>query len=244
MVAATNATSDDLARLPRLPIGSQIVVGVGTLLALLTISVLVAVVLIVDLRGDAASFADRQVRYAGAIDLAALNAKAIANHERGFLISGNPEFIAEIEIGTGQARAAFVRAEDAASGDAELKAVNDSWSGFERWLTAVHTEIDTYQSGQRRSAVATSLGRTRALRKTYEQSLARAQVLGSNAIQSAETSVSDASLRSVAILVVYLLFALALAIAVIVWVLRSVLQRVYSMMMQTLAAGETLETTP
>lgn len=70
----------------------QVLVGIGGLLGLVAAAVLVAVLLIVGLRNDATALASRQVAYANAVDTAALNAKGIANDERGFLMSGRAEF--------------------------------------------------------------------------------------------------------------------------------------------------------
>jgi hypothetical protein len=67
----------------RLPVGSQALLGVGGLLALLVISMLVAIVLVVGLRADERQFNDLDVPYASAVAAAALNAKGIANDQRG-----------------------------------------------------------------------------------------------------------------------------------------------------------------
>jgi CHASE3 domain sensor protein len=202
-----------------------VLVGMGSLLALLAVAIVAAVLLIVDLNDDATQLTDSQIQYATAIDAAALNAKAIANDERGFLLSGNPEFVEELETRTGNARAAFAVALSESDNDAQRQAVIAATAGFERWLRAVRGEIAIYRAGDLERAVATSLGRTRTLRKTYEKSLAHAQDLGVDAVQSARSSVSARSTRSVAILLAYLIVALAIGIGVTGWVVRKVLRR-------------------
>lgn len=95
-------------------------------------------------------------------------------------------------------------------------------AAFERWVLAVHGEFVTFRAGDHHGAVTASLGPDRALRKTYEQSLARAQALGANSIQSARSSVAAASSRSVTILVACLLGALTIGSGVAFWLVRSI----------------------
>ena len=72
-----------------------------------------------------------------------------------------------------------------------------------------------------------SLGPDRELRKSYEASLARAQTLGANSIQSAQNSVAAASSRSVRILLTYLLIAMTIGVGVAYWLVRSIAIPVY-----------------
>jgi hypothetical protein len=198
--------------------------AMGSLLALLAVAIVAAVLLIVDLNDDGNQLTDNEIQYATAINAAALNAKAIANDERGFLLSGNPEFIHEVETRTGRARAAFAVAASEADSDAQRQAVFEANAGFERWLRALRGELATFRAGDRERAVATSLGPTRTLRKRYERLLAHAQELGADAVL-AGSSVSSVSTRSVAILLGYLVVALAIGIVVTGWVVRKVLRR-------------------
>ena len=201
-----------------------VLVGMGSLLALLAVAIVAALLLIVDVNDDAVRLTDREVQYTTAISAAALNAKAIANDERGFLLSGNTEFIEELDVRTGNARAAFAVAASVADTDAQHDAVIEANAGFERWVSALRAETAAFQAGDREEAVASSLGPTRALRKTYERSLAQAQSLGADSIQATSRSVSDASRRSIVILLAYLVIALAIGVFVTIWVLRTVLR--------------------
>ena len=105
---------------------------------------------------------------------------------------------------------------------AQRQAVSDARSGFERWVQAMRGEVATFRAGDRRGAVAASLGPDRALRKSYERSLANAQRLGAHSIQSVTGSVAAASSRSVWILVACLLVALAIGVGVASWLVRSI----------------------
>ncbi len=199
-MAEDNATSQARPRRRRrLPMGFQVLLGVGGLLALLAASMLVAIFLVVGLKHNETHLNDRDVPYASAVATAALNAKGIANDQRGFLLGGDPKFIDEADRRISAARAAF-----------------------ERWVQAVHGEFVTFPAGDHHGAVTASLGSDRALRKTYEQSLARAQALGASSIQSARSSVAAASSRSVTILVACLLVALTIGVGVAFWLVRSI----------------------
>jgi methyl-accepting chemotaxis protein len=220
-----------------------VLIGLGSLLALLAAAVAVAVLMIVGLENDATDLANREVRYTEAIHEAALSAKGIANDQRGFLLSGNPEYLEEIALRTGEARAAFALAGGFAVGATQRDAVDAARAGFERWLRVLKADIAAYQRGLHERAVAASLGSTRELRKTYERSLADAYVLGVRSIEEATTSVSDSSERSVRILLVYLAVAFVVGIAVAIWVVRTILKPAYALTrnaMEVLTRGRVL----
>jgi methyl-accepting chemotaxis protein len=185
------------------------------------------VFLIISLEDDTTYLSDRHVRYATAIHQAALEAKGIANNERGYLISGNPDFLRELETHTVRAREAFAAANGYAVGGRERAAVGEASAGFERWLQVLRPELAAYRAGQRERAVEQSLGRTRELRKTNEQSLAQAHALGLRSIESATNSVSTSASRSVTILLVYLAFALVLGLGIAFWIVRTLLKPAY-----------------
>ncbi len=222
-MAEDNATSQARPkRRRRLPMGFQVLLGVGGLLVLLAASMLVAIFLAVGLKHNETYLDDRDVPYAGAVATAALNAKGIANDQRGFLLSGDPKFIDEADRRISDARAAFAAAANAAADPSQRHAVNQAHAGFEGWVQAVHGEFAAFQTGDHQGAITASLGPDRALRKTYEQSLARAQALGASSIQSARSSVAAASSRSLRILVACLLVALTIGVGVAFWLVRSI----------------------
>ena len=194
---------------------------VGTFIALIGVGVLIAVVLIADVSADASATTDRHVRYAVAIDAASLHAKAIANDERGFLLSGDEEFVLQAEIREGLALARFADAVDAST-EEDRDAVLEAQAGFERWLSAVWAEFDLYRAGETEAAVASSLGESRELRKEYEASLALAREFAQEGIRSASDSVSSSTLLAIFILIDYLVLAVAIGIALTGIVLRTV----------------------
>ena len=202
--------------------GFQVLFATGGLLALLAISMAVAMFLVVGLNHDEENLNDRDVPYGSSVAAAALDAKAIANDQRGFLLSGDPKFIEEADQRTGAARLAFAAAARTAANAAQRRAVSQASSGFERWTQAVRAEFAAFRAGDRHGAITASLGPDRALRKTYEQSLASAQALAANSIQSTRTSLDAASSRSVRILLACFLIALAIGFGVAFWLVRSI----------------------
>ena len=213
----------------RLASDVQVLIGVGSLLALLAVAVGLAVVLIVSFEDDATDDTHSHVLYATAIHEAALSAKAIANHQRGFLLSGDPVYLSEIRTASAEARSEFAAAASSASGAAQHKAVRESRTGFERWLRVMAADLAAYRRGSREPAIQASLGSTRQLRKTYEQSLAAAYTLGVRSIESATNSLSSSASRSVTVLLTYLALALVLGIAVALWVVRAILRPAFTL---------------
>jgi CHASE3 domain sensor protein len=213
----------------RLASDVQVLIGIASLLTLLAVAVGLAVILIVSFEDDATDDAHRHVLYATAVHEVALSAKGIANDQRGFLLSGSPEYLSEIRTRTAEARSAFTMAAGDAVGASQHEAIRESRAGFERWLRALNEDIAAYRRGSREQAIEASLGSTRQLRKTYEQSLAHAYAVGVRSIESATSSLSSSASRSVTILVTYLVFALVLGVAVALWVVRALLRPAFTL---------------
>jgi methyl-accepting chemotaxis protein len=206
----------------RLPMGFQVWLGVGGLLALVAGLVALAVFLIVGVRDHESHLNERAVPYARAVAAAALSAKGVANDERGFLMTGDRTFSDEADHRVRSARAWFAASAVAASGEAQRGAVAQARIGFERWVTAVRREFAIFRSGNQNGAISASLGQDRALRKRYEAALARAQALGDSAIRSADASVVTASSHSITILLACLLGAFIIGVGIAYWLVRSI----------------------
>jgi methyl-accepting chemotaxis protein len=213
----------------RLASDVQVLIGVGSLLALLAVAVGLAVLLIVSFKGDATGDASRHVRYANAIHEAALSAKGIANDQRGFLLSGNPEYLNEIRERTTEARSAFTLAESYAVDAEHRDALDQSRAGFEHWLGALNGDIAAFRRGAREEAIGASLGSTRELRKIYEASLRHAYALGVRSIDSSTDSLSSSATRSVTFLLAYLALALVIGVAIALWVVRAILKPAFTL---------------
>jgi methyl-accepting chemotaxis protein len=195
-----------------------VLAGIGVPLGLMAVGIFVAVLLMFGLREDASHLTDSQIQYATAVNAAALTAKAIANDERGFLLSGSREFIRQLDDRTIRARGAFAVAMAEADSRDQRRAVREANRGFEAWIAALHEETEIFDSGNRERAIEISLTSTRQIRKDYEASLAHAQDLGVDAIQLGRSEVSDSATRSLKIVLGYLVFALALSAALAAWI--------------------------
>jgi methyl-accepting chemotaxis protein len=190
-------------------------VATSTALALLVAGVLLAVFLMMRLGANATDLTQRQIQYSTALSSAAINAKGIANDERGYLLSGNREYLVEIDIRTGLARESFDRAAQAAD-DAQGDRILRAYGAFEEWLVALEDEIALFRAGDREAARTASFGETRELRKQYEALLATA-ALTESGVPDATASLSAAAFRSIAILFGYLIAAIIIAASVNAW---------------------------
>src|SRR5687767_5956543 len=135
-----------------LPPRSRVLAGVTALVVVLAASILLAIFLVVALRQDQTQLHNRNVPYASAIAEARLWAKAIANDERGFLITGDRTFIRQIDQRVGYARRSFVEAQAAADGDEQIEALDEAAAGFERWHARLRSQIALYDAGNKQAA--------------------------------------------------------------------------------------------
>jgi methyl-accepting chemotaxis protein len=227
-----------------LPFGFHLVAGVAALLALLAASIAIAIFLVFSLKREQEQLQDRNVPFALAVATAAHNAKGIANDERGFLLSGNPEFLDEIDQRLISARAAFAEATSAAEGDVQLAAVSEARAGFERWVAALRAELRAFQRGNRGNALDDALGRGRALRKQYEASLARAEAVATGTIQVRRSAIGSEWSRAVTILVGGFVVALVIGLGIAFWLTRMILRPVYELVELVAQAVETPEPAP
>lgn len=191
---------------------------VGVVFAVLTASIVVVVLSLVGLSKDQAELRDRNVPYAVAIATAALNAKGMANDERGYLISGDREFLEELDQRLINVRTAFAAAATSADGDRQADAAFRAHAAFERWVSAIQAQFETYQAGRREAATKAALGRGRQLRKNYEAMLVDTQSVALTALQRRNNPL--ASSAWVAILLASLLFVFVLCAVLTLWVAR------------------------
>jgi CHASE3 domain sensor protein len=203
----------------RLPFGFQVLAGLSVLVAMLTASLVVAVFSTLSLRQDQVQLQDRNVPYAVGIATAALNAKGMANDERGFLISGDRNFLEEFDQRLLNVRTAFAEAAIAADDDAQHRAVSEAHAGFERWVWAARSQFKTFQSGDRKKATKAALGPGRALRKEYEASLTEAQAVASTAIHLHRNAFTSSGW--LLILLAMLLTVLAAGVVLALWLTRT-----------------------
>jgi CHASE3 domain sensor protein len=214
----------------------RVLIGLGALVSLLAGAVGVAVFLIAALEDHSQNLSDRPFQYATAIHDAALEAKGLANHERGFFISGGgAEYERQLETEVADARAAFAAAERYAEPGQERAATVEAREGFERWWASSQRDLADYRAGAEQKAIQSSLTTTRQLRKTYERPLAHAHALGLQSIDTARDSLADSASRSVTVLLVYLALALVAGVAIAIWVARTILKPAQALTQNALA---------
>jgi methyl-accepting chemotaxis protein len=188
-------------------------------LAVLVVAVVGAALSILSLSRDQAELQDHNVPYAVAISTAALNAKGIANDERGYLITGDAVFLEELEQRLLNVRTAFAEAAISANDNAQRRAVSEAHVGFERWIAALRRQVRMFQAGQRQKATKAALGPGRALRKDYEASLANAQDVAKTALQLRRNSF--ASSGWIFILLASLVLVLGVGVVVTFWLMHA-----------------------
>ncbi len=192
--------------------------AIGLLLAVLAVSIVVAVVSIVSLRSDRTVLQDTNVPYSVAIATAALNAKGMANDERGYLLSGRQEFLDLLDQHLLNVRTAFAAAAFAADGARQHGAVDQAHARFERWVLAIRGQFKAFQAGRRAAAARAALGQGREQRRSYEVALVDAEAAGLTPIELKNNPL--VSTGWVAILLLSLLLAVAICVALTVWLLR------------------------
>lgn len=210
------------------PLGYKVRAGLVALLALLVLVAGVAIALIVNLsRGDTRVKDD--VPYTTAIASASLDAKSVANDQRGFLLTGDAMYLSEADQRVAAARRDFEAAVRAATTEEERQAASESSAGFERWWTSAQAEFATYQRGDKQAAIAASVGPDRALRKQYEDSLQATRSLGQSSLQSATNWLPGSATRAVLILIGCLGVALLVGAVIAYWLLRQISRPIFKL---------------
>jgi methyl-accepting chemotaxis protein len=172
-----------------------------------------------------------QVPYITGLQSAALGAKAAANDERGFLISGEQKFRDEVQERLAKVRASLGQASDAATTDHQRQAVDSIRQSIEGWFTAVETEFDQYAT-DKPGAIKAAFGPNRDLRKSYEALLDAETTAAADRLRRGQdfTRTVDTARRQVLVL---LLSGLALALGFAFYLARLIvvpLRRVASVL--------------
>jgi methyl-accepting chemotaxis protein len=195
---------------------------------LVVLVLLLAVLLLAQLGKEATRLNGTDVAFTSAIDNAALEAKGVANDERGYLMSGDRRYLDEATAGIATAQSAFDRAVRGATGPQQLLIARNAAAGFDRWLDALQQEFATYESNKAAAQTA-SLGPTRELRKGYEAELTKAQQLGQTSVSRAASNVTVTTSRSIGILFGCLLVVLVTGLLISLWVIRLIAQPLISL---------------
>jgi methyl-accepting chemotaxis protein len=157
-----------------------LIVG-GIVLAVgLAITVAMAWSSLHQIRSEYSGAAGHAVPYTNDLAAFAVSAKAMANDERGFLLSGDPSYSDEFDTKHGQPAqyALAAAAKVFPAGSKEAHSVAAIQAAYTKWVTAVHAEFALYKT-DKASAIDLALGDNRDLRKEYETEVDAANVLAS-----------------------------------------------------------------
>jgi methyl-accepting chemotaxis protein len=209
------ATASRTSTVARISAENRVWAVVGVALATLAVGMLIATLLLLRLSDQALDATSSEIQYATAMSAAALNAKAIANDERGYLLSGDDEFLVQIDSRVPLAREAFAQAMEVAD-DAQRQRLTEILQLFEHWLVLVEDEIATFRAGNEEAAWEASVGQTREVRHEYERILTEASLIQSG-VPRAQATISSSSGWSLAILLGYLVVAILVGLVVGAW---------------------------
>jgi methyl-accepting chemotaxis protein len=198
--------------LSSLSVRSRLLGSFGAVIALLVGLVVAAISTEAGLHEAQHHVSSLTVPYLQSLSDAALAAKAAANDERGFLLTGDKKFQTEAVQRRDVEAAALTEARKVAGHAPEVAAVDKIRSGLAAFNTAQDQVFATYDK-DRSAAVALSNGPNRDLRKTYEASFTEAMTLARTELAEHTKESDDSAARGRALLLGALGFAVALAAA-------------------------------
>jgi methyl-accepting chemotaxis protein len=142
--------------------------GYATVLLLFTVAVGLAVIKIDTLQTARRQENQHVVPYLTGLQQAALTAKAAANDERGFLLTGEKSFASEVQGRMVKMDGQLDAARAAAETDDQRTRVDGISTAAQAWLAAIELEFTQFAT-DRSGAVEAALGANRDLRKAYEK---------------------------------------------------------------------------
>ncbi|WP_299958548.1 methyl-accepting chemotaxis protein [uncultured Modestobacter sp.] len=123
-----------------------------------------------DLRDARAAELSTSLPYINALDDIAVTAKATANDERGYLLTGEESFRAEVAERLEKIDGLVATAGETADSAGERSFVAELESGLGAWAASIDSEFALLAT-DRDAAIALAMGPTRELRKAYEEVL-------------------------------------------------------------------------
>jgi CHASE3 domain sensor protein len=160
--------------------------------------------------------AERTAPFTTTLASAAVDMKAMANDERGYLISGEADFREEIAERAATIREDLAHAGDVAPGGEERATVGRIAEKFDAWAEALEAEFDLY-GVDRKAAIEVAMGDNRDLRKAYEEQLKAATEAAEKDLATALATVEARTAATRSVLLAALLVLAGLAVAGGVW---------------------------
>ncbi len=186
----TRALSGRMISVPNLgALRGRLIAVFGLILVLTAASTASWSIQLNNLERTEATMSEQAYPYDRDLATAAVNAKAAANDERGYLLAGDQQFAEEInEVRVPALRSALDRAERIYPADS-LEASNIVLirDGFETWLSAVDADFAQYTNDPE-AAKRSALGVNRSLRKQYETSFENAADLSRRNVAEADAA--------------------------------------------------------
>jgi methyl-accepting chemotaxis protein len=152
------------------PVGMRILTAVG-IASVTAIGVgALAVSDLHDLRDARSEELSTALPYMNSLHNIGLTAKATANDERGYLLTGDAEFLSEIEERLAKVDGYLEEARGAATDD-QSAYLDEIEGGLDAWSASMQSEFQLYAQDPG-AGIALAFGATRDLRKGYEEALA------------------------------------------------------------------------
>jgi methyl-accepting chemotaxis protein len=189
----------------------QLLVVFGALLTVVALAALLVLGRLGSVDDARSLLAEKTVPYSAALSAAAVDMKGMANDERGFLMTGDPEFRDEIAERAGKIRDELAVAAKAAPQADDTEAVKTITAKFDAWAKALEAEFELYGT-DRAAAMEVALGDNRDLRKAYEEDLKAATADAEEDLAESLAGVGDntGSARTALLIAMLVLAVLAL----------------------------------
>jgi methyl-accepting chemotaxis protein len=202
----------------------QLVVVFGVVVCVVLVAALVSFARLGDVDQAQRHIGERTGPYLATLSAAATEMKAMANDERGFLMTGDSEFRDEIAERTATIRDELTAARSAAPQADDTEAVRAIGDKFEHWAKALEAEFELF-GRDRDAAVAVALGENRDLRKAYEEDLKAAIADANEDLDASLAEVEAQTQGTRSTLVAALLALFSLAVGGGVWLERRTRRR-------------------
>jgi methyl-accepting chemotaxis protein len=202
----------------------QLLVAFGALVAVVLVAALVSLGRLGGVEQAREHISERTAPHASALAAAAVDMKGMANDERGYLMTGDREFLDEIAERADKIREELDQAAAAAPAENDAAAVQNISDEFERWAEALEAEFEQYRTDPE-AAIAVALGDNRELRKAYEEGLKAAIADADEDLTASLAEVESQSRGTRTLLIAALLVLATLAVAAGVWLERRTRRR-------------------
>jgi methyl-accepting chemotaxis protein len=159
-----------LQRFSSLTFRSQLLLVFGALLSVVLLAALLSLGRLGAVDTAGRKIDDRTRPYSAALWAAAVDLKAMANDERGLLMTGDEKFHEEIQAKAESIRGELERAGQIAAHAEDREKVAAIAEKVDRWIEAIEKEFELARTDHD-AAVELALGKNRDLRKSYEEDL-------------------------------------------------------------------------